>query len=164
MKDINKAVTLLKKGECVAIPTETVYGLAADASNPTAIKKIFKLKGRPENHPLILHIENQKQLLDWVEFIPESAKKLIKAFWPGPMTLIFAVKKSKSKLKHTQIITGGQDTIAIRMPSHPVARKLLKLLGGPVVAPSANKFGHVSPTCIEHVKSEFGDKLKLILN
>lgn len=159
MKEIKKAVKLLKQGQLVAIPTETVYGLAADANNPKAIKKIFQLKGRPINHPLILHISSIKELSDWVEFIPESAHKLIKSFWPGPMALIFPAKRGVSKL-----ITGGQDTIAIRMPSHPTTRKLLKLFKGPVVAPSANKFGHVSPTCVEHVKSEFGNKLKLILD
>ncbi|HEV2613373.1 MAG TPA: L-threonylcarbamoyladenylate synthase [Gammaproteobacteria bacterium] len=164
MKEINKAIQLLKKGECVAIPTETVYGLAADANNPKAIKKIFALKGRPQNHPLILHIASVKELADWVETIPENAKKLMKSFWPGPMTLIFAVKKNKLKLTNTKIITGNQNTIGIRMPSHPIARKLLKLFKGPVVAPSANKFGHVSPTRAEHVKSEFGNKLKLILD
>lgn len=161
---INTAVKLLQQGECVAIPTETVYGLAADASNPTAIKKIFKLKGRPINHPLILHISNLKELHDWVENISDTAQKLMKAFWPGPMTLVFAVKKNKLKSKTIKIITGGQNTIAIRMPSHPIARKLLKSFGGPLVAPSANKFGHVSPTNMEHVKSEFGNKLKLILD
>ena len=163
-KDINKAVKLLQSGECVAIPTETVYGLAADAMNPKAIQKIFTLKGRPQNHPLILHISHVNQLNDWVEEIPETAKKLTKAFWPGPMTLIFPVKKDILKKTYVKIITGNQDTIGIRMPSHPVTRKLLKLLDGPVVAPSANKFGHVSPTCVEHVKSEFGDKIKLILD
>lgn len=164
MKEINKAIQLLKKGECVAIPTETVYGLAADANNSSAIKKIFKLKGRPQNHPLILHISAVKELDDWAENISSTARKLINAFWPGPMTLIFSVKKSKLKLTNTKLITGNQKTIGIRMPSHPVARKLLKLFGGPVVAPSANKFGHVSPTRAEHVKSEFGHKLKLILD
>ena len=163
-KDIHKAVKLLKLGELVAIPTETVYGLAADANNPQAIKKIFILKGRPQNHPLILHISSLKELGDWVENISDTAQKLINAFWPGPMTLIFPVKKNKLKLKNTKIITGNQNTIGIRMPSHPVARKLLKSFGGPLVAPSANKFGHVSPTCAEHVKSEFGRKLKLILD
>jgi L-threonylcarbamoyladenylate synthase len=161
-----KAAKLLKSGECVGIPTETVYGLAADANNSKAIKKIFTLKGRPINHPLILHISNQKQLLDWVEYIPEVAHKLIKAFWPGPMTLIFLLKKelknNKIKKESLKLITGGQNTIG--MPSHVVTRKLLKLLGGPVVAPSANKFGHVSPTSAEHVESEFGNKLKLILD
>ncbi|MDX2164794.1 MAG: L-threonylcarbamoyladenylate synthase [Gammaproteobacteria bacterium] len=164
IKYIDKAVKLLQSGECVGIPTETVYGLAADAANPTAIKKIFKLKGRPQNHPLILHIYNLDQLKDWVEFIPETAKKLMKKFWPGPMTLIFPVKKDILKKPYVKTITGNQNTIGIRMPSHPITRKLLKLLGGPVVAPSANKFGHVSPTSAEHVKSEFKHKLKLILD
>lgn len=167
MKDINKAVKLLRAGECVAIPTETVYGLAADATNLKAIKKIFTLKGRPQHHPLILHISHVDQLKDWVEETPDVmkvAKKLMKSFWPGPMTLIFPVKKSILNLSYVRTITGNQDTIGIRMPSHPITRKLLKLFGGPVVAPSANKFGHVSPTSAEHVKSEFKHKLKLILD
>ncbi len=168
MKEMNKAVKILRSGDCVGIPTETVYGLAADATNPKAIKKIFKLKGRPQNHPLILHISSLDQLKDWVEFIPDNAKKLMKTFWPGPMTLIFPLKKSLCKggilSRAAKIITGNQKTIGIRMPSHPVTKKLLKNFGGPVVAPSANKFGHVSPTCADHVKSEFGNKLKLILD
>lgn len=164
MQEIKKALKLLKSGECVAIPTETVYGLAADAKNPIALKKIFSLKGRPQSHPLILHISRISELQDWVEEIPPVAKKLMKTFWPGPMTLIFPVKKSILHLPYVKIITGNQNTIGIRMPSHPVTRKLLKLFEGPVVAPSANKFGHVSPTSAEHVKSEFGKKVKLILD
>jgi len=164
IKYIDKAVKLLQSGECVAIPTETVYGLAADATNPKAIQKIFKLKGRPQNHPLILHISKIGELKDWVEEIPATAKKLMKTFWPGPMTLIFPVKKDVLRKNYVKRITGNQDTIGIRMPSHPVTRKILKLLGGPVVAPSANKFGHVSPTSADHVKAEFGNKLKLILD
>lgn len=164
LNQLKTAVKLLKHGECVAIPTETVYGLAADAHNPKAIQKIFKLKGRPQHHPLILHIANKKQLLDWVESVPAAANKLIKSFWPGPMTLIFNLKKNKLTQKNTKIITGNQNTIGIRMPSHRVARKLLKLLKSPLVAPSANKFGHVSPTQADHVKAEFGNKLKLILD
>lgn len=168
MNPITQAVKLLKQGECVAIPTETVYGLAADAMNPKAIKKIFKLKGRPINHPLILHLSRMRDLGEWVEEVPDVAQTLMDAFWPGPLTLIFKLKKniSPKKIKKNclTLITGGQKTIGIRMPSHPEAKKLLTLFGGPVVAPSANKFGHVSPTSAEHVKSEFGDKLKLILD
>jgi len=155
---INKAIFLLKKGELVAFPTETVYGLGADASNPKAVKKIFKAKGRPADHPVIVHLYSEKQLNDWVSFIPSAAKKLIKQYWPGPLTLIFKANKNVSS-----IITGGQDTIGIRMPSHPVARKLLKAFGGAIAAPSANRFGRISPTKSAHVKEELGKKVSLIL-
>jgi L-threonylcarbamoyladenylate synthase len=157
--NITKAVKLLHSGELVAFPTETVYGLGADATNPKAVKKIFKIKNRPLNHPVILHIYNLKQLKNCVEIIPDSAKKLIKQYWPGPLTLVFKANKNISKL-----ITGGQDTVGIRMPSHPVARKLLKAFGKPIAAPSANRFGRISPTTAHAVKEELGNKIKLILD
>ena len=150
---------LLKAGELVAIPTETVYGLAADAYNPEAVKKIFDAKGRPANHPVIVHIYEINQLKNWVESIPEFAYSLIKHFWPGPMTLIFPAAKHVPA-----IITGGQNTIGIRMPAHPVARELLKAFGGGIAAPSANRFGRISPTTAAHVREELGDKVKLILD
>jgi L-threonylcarbamoyladenylate synthase len=157
-QDIEQAVQLLKSGELVAFPTETVYGLGADAKNPEAIKKIFEVKGRPSNHPIILHIYNESELEEWVVSIPDIARKLMKHFWPGALTLIFEAKENVSPL-----ITGNQKTIGIRMPSHPVARELLKAFGSGLVAPSANKFGKVSPTKAKHVKEELGDEIKLIL-
>jgi len=156
---IEKAVKLLKSGELVAFPTETVYGLGADASNPDAVRKIFEAKNRPADHPVILHIYDQSQLDHWVESVPEIAYQLIQHFWPGPMTLIFKAKKTVSPL-----ITGNQDTIGLRMPSHPVARELLKQFGGAIAAPSANRFGKISPTKAIHVQEELGDKVKLIID
>lgn len=159
---INEAVQTLRKGGLVAFPTETVYGLGADAKNPDAIKKIFTAKGRPSNHPLIVHLAapdrfEQAQvdwvpvLAPWVRDLSEDALKLIQAFWPGPLTLVF--KKDKSVLAE---LTGGQDTVAIRAPAHPIAQELLRQLKGGVVAPSANRFGKVSPTSAADVRSEFG--------
>jgi len=159
MQDITKAVELLNAGELVAIPTETVYGLGADASNPNAVEKIFAAKNRPASHPVIIHIFSEGQLSDWVETIPDYFSVFAKNFWPGPLTLIF-----KAKLSVPKIITGGQDTIGIRMPSHPIARELLKQFKKPIAAPSANRFGRISPTKASHVQEELGDKVKLILD
>ena len=166
---INEAVQTLRDGGLVAIPTETVYGLAADAKNPEAIKKIFTAKGRPSNHPLIVHLAapdkfDQAQvdwvpiLAPWVRDLSEEALKLINAFWPGPLTLVF--KKDKSVLAE---LTGGQDTVAIRAPSHPVAQELLRKFKGGVAAPSANRFGKVSPTSAADVRSEFEGMLDLMI-
>jgi L-threonylcarbamoyladenylate synthase len=166
---IHKAVQTLRAGGLVAFPTETVYGLGADAKNPDAIKQIFTAKGRPSNHPLIVHLANPHQLdqvqvdwvpvlAPWVRDLSEDALKLIHSFWPGPLTLVF--KKDKSVLPE---ITGGQDTVAIRVPAHPVAQELLRQFQGGVVAPSANRFGKVSPTSAADVRSEFEDILDLIV-
>ena len=166
---INEAVQNLRDGGLVAFPTETVYGLGADAKNPDAIKKIFTAKGRPSNHPLIVHLAapdkfDQVQvdwvpvLAPWVRDLSEEAIKLINAFWPGPLTLVF--KKDKSVLTE---ITGGQDTVAIRAPSHPIAQELLRKFKGGVVAPSANRFGKVSPTSAADVRSEFEGMLDLMV-
>ena len=166
---IDEAVQTLRNGGLVAIPTETVYGLAADAKNPEAIKKIFTAKGRPSNHPLIVHLAapdkfDQAQvdwlpiLTPWVRDLSEQALKLIEAFWPGPLTLVF--KKDKSVLSE---LTGGQDTVAIRAPSHPIAQELLRKFKGGVVAPSANRFGKVSPTSATDVRNEFEGMLDLMV-
>ena len=166
---INEAVQNLRDGGLVAFPTETVYGLGADAKNPDAIKKIFTAKGRPSNHPLIVHLAapdkfDQVQvdwvsvLTPWVRDLSEEAIKLINAFWPGPLTLVF--KKDKSVLTE---LTGGQDTVAIRAPSHPIAQELLRKFKGGVVAPSANRFGKVSPTSAADVRSEFEGMLDLMV-
>lgn len=158
-ESIQHAVKLLKAGKLVAIPTETVYGLAADANNPKAIAKIFKAKGRPSSHPLIVHISSDKELKNWAIDIPKVAYKLTKKFWPGPLTLIL------KKAPHVaSIITGGQNTVAIRCPNHPLTQTLLKAFKSGLVAPSANRFGHVSPTTAEHVKSDLGKKVDYILN
>ena len=166
---INEAVQSLRDGGLVAFPTETVYGLGADAKNPEAIKKIFIAKGRPSNHPLIVHLAapdkfDQTQidwvalLAPWVRDLSEEALKLINAFWPGPLTLVF--KKDKSVLNE---LTGGQDTVAIRAPSHPIAQELLRKFKGGVVAPSANRFGKVSPTSAADVRNEFEGMLDLMV-
>jgi L-threonylcarbamoyladenylate synthase len=166
---INEAVQTLRDGGLVAFPTETVYGLGADAKNPEAIKQIFTAKGRPSNHPLIVHLAaphkfDQAQvdwvpvLAPWVRDLSEDALKLINTFWPGPLTLVF--KKDKSVLNE---ITGGQDTVAIRAPAHPIAQELLRKFKGGVVAPSANRFGKVSPTSAADVRSEFEGMLDLMI-
>ena len=166
---INEAVRTLRDGGLVAFPTETVYGLGADAKNPDAIKRIFTAKGRPSNHPLIVHLAapdkfDQVQvdwvpvLAPWVRDLSEDALKLINAFWPGPLTLVF--KKDKSVLNE---LTGGQDTVAIRAPAHPIAQELLRKFKGGVVAPSANRFGKVSPTSAADVRSEFEGMLELMI-
>lgn len=166
---INEAVQTLLDGGLVAFPTETVYGLGADARNPEAIKKIFTAKGRPSNHPVIVHLAAPEKydvsrtdwtplLSPWVRDLSEDALLLVNAFWPGPLTLVF--KKDKSVSNE---ITGGQDTVAIRVPAHPVAQELLRKFKGGIVAPSANRFGKVSPTSAADVRSEFEGELDLMI-
>ena len=152
---IAQAARLLEQGKLVGIPTETVYGLAADASNPAAVAAIFIAKGRPTNHPLIVHVARDADLSHWAIDIPPAAQQLIAAFWPGPLTLI--LKRASGV---NDVITGGQDSIGLRCPSHPVAQALLKLFRegqGGIAAPSANRFGRVSPTTAQHVIDEFGE-------
>jgi len=156
--DIKKAVTLLQQGKLVAFSTETVYGLGADARNPNALLKIFQAKQRPVDHPLIVHIADIAQLSEWASEVPESAKLLAKAFWPGPLTLILNKATGVSDL-----VTGNQSTVGIRIPGHPVALALLKAFGGGVAAPSANRFGRISPTTAEAVYEELGETVDLIL-
>lgn len=158
-ENIQLAAQILRKGGLVAIPTETVYGLAADATNPEAISKIFKAKGRPADHPLIVHLFDKKQLSDWAIDIPDIAWPLIDAFWPGPLTLILRKHPSVSPL-----ITGKQDTIGIRIPNHPIALAILQEMNGAVAAPSANKHCHISPTTAQHVLEELGDQVDLIVD
>lgn len=166
---INEAVQTLRDGGLVAFPTETVYGLGADAKNPKAIKKIFAAKGRPSNHPLIVHLAAPDKydvakidwtalLSPWVRDLSEDALLLVNTFWPGPLTLVF--KKDKSVLND---LTGGQDTVAIRAPAHPIAQELLRKFKGGVVAPSANRFGKVSPTSAADVRHEFEGMLDLMV-
>lgn len=153
-EEIAQAARLLEQGQLVAIPTETVYGLAADADNPQAVAAIFAAKGRPSNHPLIVHVAHGADLSHWAVDIPPLAKQLIAAFWPGPLTLI--LKRAPGV---TAIITGGQESVGLRCPAHPLAQALLQRLRqgqGGVAAPSANRFGRVSPTTAQHVIDEFG--------
>lgn len=158
-QSIRQAADLLHQGELVAFPTETVYGLGADASNPEAVGKIFAAKGRPADHPLIVHIASAAQLSDWAEEVPESALRLAEAFWPGPLTIILN-KKACVPLA----VTGGQNTVGLRVPANPVALQLLQAFGGGVAAPSANRFGRISPTLAEHVAEELNDSVAFILD
>ena len=159
--DVDTAARRLADGEVVAFPTETVYGLGADAANPAAVRRIFALKGRPSDHPLIVHFADPARLGEWATFVPSHAKALAQRFWPGPLTLI--LRKSP---RVPPEVTGGQDTVGLRCPSHPVARELLaafaRIGSGGVAAPSANRFGHVSPTTAAHVRDEFGDTVPVL--
>lgn len=157
--DVARAVSLLQAGGVVALPTETVYGLGADASNPQAVAKVFALKGRPADHPLIVHIGSIDKLPQWAREIPASAYKLAERYWPGPLTMI--LKRAPGV---TDAVTGGQDTIGVRVPDHPATLQVLEQFGGGVAAPSANRFGKVSPTCAAHVAAEFGDEVDFILD
>ncbi|PLQ02396.1 L-threonylcarbamoyladenylate synthase [Cupriavidus pauculus] len=152
--ELDEAVRLLEAGQLVAFPTETVYGLGADAENPEAVARIFAAKGRPSNHPVIVHVVDGGDVSYWTDDVPEAAQKLIDAFWPGPLTIIL-----KRAAHIPADVAGGQDSIGLRCPSHPVAQALLarfKRGRGGIAAPSANKFGQVSPTTAEHVRDEFG--------
>ena len=151
---IAEAARLIRSGELVGLPTETVYGLGADASNDTAVALIFAAKGRPPKHPLIVHIAQAQQVLDYASSVPPFAARLIAAFWPGPLTLILPRKPGVATAA-----AGGQDSIGLRCPSHPVAQALLKACRTGVAGPSANRFGRVSPTTAAHVADELGDAL-----
>lgn len=162
--DFLRAVELLVAGELVAFPTETVYGLGADAGNPQAVAKIFAAKGRPADHPLIVHLVGDDRMQQWARDIPEIAWELAEAFWPGPLTLIL-----KKQDWVPDAVTGGQDTVGLRIPAHPVALELLRRFGeisttGGIAAPSANRFGRISPTCAAHVAEELGGQVPLILD
>ena len=156
---IDQAVDLLRQGRLVAFPTETVYGLGADASNPDAVLRIFLAKGRPVDHPLIVHIPNVASLDAWALSVPESAQQLAAHFWPGPLALILK-KRPKVPLE----VTGGQDTVGLRIPDHPIALQLLQAFGGGIAAPSANRFCRISPTHASHVQEELGDAVDMILD
>lgn len=156
---ISKAATLLREGNVVAFPTETVYGLGADATNELAIRKIYQLKGRPTDHPLIVHLSNIQQVTEWAKEVSPEALQLAKTFWPGPLTIV--LKKQPHVLS---AITGGQDTVALRVPNHPLALALLHSFGGGLVAPSANKFTRISPTTAIAVQEEFGEEVGLVLD
>ncbi|HHF7366178.1 TPA: L-threonylcarbamoyladenylate synthase [Legionella bozemanae] len=149
--NIDQVINELHKGKPVAIPTETVYGLAAPINNEKAIRTVFVMKDRPLNHPLIVHVPQNWDLSTLVEDIPVYAQQLIKKFWPGPLTLVLHCKRDQIN----PLITGGQTTVAIRCPAHPIAQELLTKLGIPLVAPSANPFGKVSPTTALHVSESF---------
>ena len=158
-KDIEQAVAVLREGGLVAFPTETVYGLGADASNPLAVRKLFEAKRRPATHPVIVHLADAVQLANWAREIPPAAQQLAKKFWPGPLTLILRRAPQVSDL-----VTGGQETVALRVPSHPVAQQLLARFGGGIAAPSANRHGRVSATTADHVHREFGPAVECVLD
>ena len=162
--DFARAVELLRSGQLVAFPTETVYGLGADAANPEAVARIFAAKGRPADHPLIVHVSGDDAVDRWAAQVPGFAWELMEAFWPGPLTLIL---KKQAWVPST--VTGGQETVGLRVPGHPVALELLRRFatdGGPggIAAPSANRFGHISPTTAGHVREELGDRVAMILD
>jgi L-threonylcarbamoyladenylate synthase len=162
--EYTRAVELLHAGDLVAFPTETVYGLGADASNPSAVAKIFAAKGRPADHPLIVHLAGHDAVDHWAEEVPAYAWELMETFWPGPLTLIL-----KKQSWVPDAVTGGQDTVGLRVPGHPVALELLRRFAavgghGGIAAPSANRFGRISPTTAAHVQEELGQSVPLILD
>jgi L-threonylcarbamoyladenylate synthase len=159
LPNVQQAVIVLRKGGLVAFPTETVYGLGADARNPEAVARIFSAKGRPVDHPLIVHLADASQLTAWARDIPPAAWLLAEAFWPGPLTLV--LPRATGVL---DAVTGGLDTVALRVPDQPLALALLSAFAGGVAAPSANRYGHVSPTSAAHVRDELGDAVDLVLD
>ncbi|MGC1243600.1 MAG: L-threonylcarbamoyladenylate synthase [Chryseosolibacter sp.] len=158
-KDINKAKYLLEQGELVAIPTETVYGLAANALNPDAVIKIFEAKNRPQFDPLIIHVPSLENARHYVAGIPDKGEALAMAFWPGPLTLLLEKKEIVPDL-----VTAGLPTVGIRCPDHPLTHSLLEAIDFPLAAPSANPFGYISPTTPQHVQAQLGDKIGYILD
>ncbi len=156
---IHHAAEIIKRGGIVAFPTETVYGLGADAFNPLAVARIFEVKRRPSFDPLIVHVANPADVKKLVKEIPSNAKKLIERFWPGPLTVVLLKEEDIP-----DIVTAGLPTLAIRMPSHPMALSLIKESNSPIAAPSANPFGYLSPTTAEHVREQLGDQVDLILD
>lgn len=158
-KDINIAKSLLEKGELVAIPTETVYGLAGNALDGEAVAKIFQVKNRPTFNPLIIHSDSLEKVEQYVKSLPAEAVKLAGSFWPGPLTMLLP----KNDLV-PDLVTAGSDLVAVRIPKHPLTLELLKNLDFPLAAPSANPFGYISPTTAEHVNKQLGRKIQYILN
>ncbi|MHB1495790.1 MAG: L-threonylcarbamoyladenylate synthase [Acidithiobacillus sp.] len=156
---VQEAAAVLHRGGLVAFPTETVYGLGADAENPAAVARIFAAKGRPADHPLIVHMAHNGPLGRWSRDIPPAAFRLAQRYWPGPLTMIL-----RRACHMPDMVTGGQDTVGLRVPDHPLALALLEVFGGGIAAPSANRFGQVSPTTAAHVREELGDAVDLLLN
>lgn len=156
---IERAVALLRAGKLVAFPTETVYGLGADASSEAGVRRIYAVKGRPTNHPVIVHLPAASHMARWADEVPEAAARLAAAFWPGPLTLV--LKRAPQVL---DAVTGGQGSVGLRVPFHPLALDLLHAFGGGIAAPSANRFGRLSPTTAEHVRAELGGDVDLVLD
>lgn len=156
---VARAAERLRAGGVVAFPTETVYGLGADARNEDAVRRVFAIKGRPADHPLIVHLAEAAQADAWANAIPETARRLMARFWPGPLTLVLAARDDVPR-----VVTGGQDSVALRAPSHPMALALLRAFGGGLAAPSANRFGAVSPTEAWHVRASLGTQIDQVLD
>jgi L-threonylcarbamoyladenylate synthase len=156
--EVRRAAQILRAGGLVAFPTETVYGLGADAASEKAIARLYAVKGRPAGHPVIVHFASADAALGWAREVPQAARKLAGEFWPGPLTLIL-----KRAAHVGNFVTGGQDNIGVRVPSHPVAQELLEAFNGAVAAPSANRFGRVSPTTASHVRDDLGRDVDLVL-
>jgi L-threonylcarbamoyladenylate synthase len=156
---IERAVQILRAGGLVAFPTETVYGLGADARSAQAVRKIFAAKRRPADHPVIVHLADAGDLAQWARETPQAAQRLIRHFWPGPLTLI--LQRAADVIDE---VTGGQNTVGLRVPSHPLAQRLLRAFGGGIAAPSANRFGRISPTTAAHVHEELGDVVEMVLD
>jgi L-threonylcarbamoyladenylate synthase len=157
-KDIARAARVLQSGGLVAFPTETVYGLGADAASAEAVARLYRVKGRPSGHPVIVHFASTGEAFSWARRVPEEARRLAERFWPGPLTLVLE-RSEKAK----DFVTGGQDTVGLRVPAHPVAQALLKAFQGGVAAPSANRFGLISPTTAAHVRDDLGGDVDLVL-
>lgn len=156
--EVRRAAQILRAGGLVAFPTETVYGLGADATNAEAVRMLYAVKRRPADHPVIIHFADAEKAFAWAREVPDAARKLAERFWPGPLTLIL-----KRSALAKDFVTGGQDTVGLRVPSHPVAQELLMAFGGGVAAPSANRFGLVSPTTAAHVHDDLGSEVDLVL-
>jgi L-threonylcarbamoyladenylate synthase len=158
-RDVARAVEILRDGGLVAFPTETVYGLGADAENRTALRSLYAVKGRPVAHPVIVHLAHARQLDDWAVEISSAARQLAAAYWPGPLTLVV-----RRATRVPDEVTGGLDTVGLRVPAHPLAHELLDAFGGGLAAPSANRFGRVSPTTADAVRAGLGDAVPLVLD
>jgi L-threonylcarbamoyladenylate synthase len=156
---VARAVAVLRAGGVVALPTETVYGLAADVTNPAAIARVYAIKGRPPDHPLIVHAHDLAALEGYVAKPSDALRALAAAFWPGPLTAV--VERGD---RTPRSVTGGQDTVAVRVPDHPLALAILASFGGALAAPSANRFGRISPTTAEHVRADLGDEVDLVVD
>jgi L-threonylcarbamoyladenylate synthase len=156
--EVRRAAQILRAGGLVAFPTETVYGLGADASSEKAVARLYEVKRRPADHPVIVHFSDAERAFAWARDVPAAANKLAERFWPGPLTLIL-----KRSTLAKDFVTGGQDTVGLRVPSHPVAQQLLKEFAGAIAAPSANRFGRVSPTTPAHVREDLGKDAELVL-
>jgi len=156
--EVRRAADVLARGGLVAFPTETVYGLGADASNAAAMARLYAVKRRPADHPVIVHFADAEQAFAWAREVPAAARKLAAAFWPGPLTLIL-----KRSARAADFVTGGQDSVGLRVPGHPVAQALLQAFGGGIAAPSANRFGRISPTSAAHVRADLGDDVDCVL-